>query len=532
MRKWLNITFVVLFVTLVASMAWGQCPYPEPLGCPNSTINVDNNTMSGDLTIEGDVTVSPTLGSEIVVDGGFSSSANWDGDGAGGWASISGNADHDNDGTGTITPNVAIAATVGTQYLISYQLSSCNNDNIRVSYGGIDLHPADNDGFPKCVDGTYSDYITAVSTDGLTISPSLTTTRAVIDNVSIKAVTSAVDFSMPSSTLTVNQIALPIGFGGEAGGVNDSTAADRVLDAGEAADIDFWANTIRFGVSSNTAYRDRVDNVAKTTTWLNPHRDNQSPDVLILQSSATGGANIATWGGGDTNYVPMSRHRFSTGDDNTTAAAGDIRLYISNNVAIGDGLTFGTNAEGALGIVNATAVPTGVMANATQIYNADYASGDSRTYIMSEIDVSELILGKGQVISKPLDYSGTPQAGLAGGLKYFTYAISLTDDNEADSCTLGGTGVADCFVLPVATSSGRLIVYSEEAVYGQYLIGADGTATPVPGITETNTAYTAAIANCANAVVCLFDDATTANALGIINQLGATKTVQVQFWYD
>ena len=140
------------------------------------------------------------------------------------------------------------------------------------------------------------------------------------------------------------------------------------------------------------------------------------------------------------------------------------------------------------------------------------------------------IKNDGVVMYDPQDSSGTPQLGLTDGLKYFGYAISLTDDNEADSCTLGGSGTADCFILPVPISQGHLFV-TGSGVHGEYTVDNVGAATS-RGAAETNTAYTAAIADCANGVVCLFDDATTANALGIINQLGSTQTIQVQYWYD
>jgi len=141
------------------------------------------------------------------------------------------------------------------------------------------------------------------------------------------------------------------------------------------------------------------------------------------------------------------------------------------------------------------------------------------------------------------DASATVQSGLATGLRFFGYAISLLDDNEggdgaggtAPDCTLGGTGTADCFELPTPTSFGRLVLTTNSATaeYGTYTLDAAGVATVHATIGDhANMEVLTAgqgVGTCANAKLCLFD---SGGNVGILNNLGATTTVMVQFWYD
>ena len=211
-----------------------------------------------------------------------------------------------------------------------------------------------------------------------------------------------------------------------------------------------------------------------------------------------------------------------------------IALYdTDDDLVIGLGATAGTTPAITISDAGASTITTafGGTVTALEMGSGNSLGWNSGTTKITATTSADLQLSSGTNIAYLIkDSSGTPQDGLATGLQFFGYAISLTDDAEADSCTLGGSGTADCFILPVATSSGRLVVYSATA-YGEYTVSSVGVATS-RGAAETNTAYVAAIADCDNDVICLFDDATTANALGIINQLGSTQTVQVQFWYD
>lgn len=107
--------------------------------------------------------------------------------------------------------------------------------------------------------------------------------------------------------------------------------------------------------------------------------------------------------------------------------------------------------------------------------------------------------------SSPLDVSDTPQAGLSGGLKNFNYAIALTDAAEDNTCTLGGTGVADCFVLPNPTSMGTLNITTSGGEFGSYTASALGV-TAERYADSTNMEFnTANVAACANATLCVFD---------------------------
>jgi len=50
--KKIALAFLVIF--LMSFSVWaGTCPYSEPLGCPNSTINMSGNTLTGNITATG-----------------------------------------------------------------------------------------------------------------------------------------------------------------------------------------------------------------------------------------------------------------------------------------------------------------------------------------------------------------------------------------------------------------------------------------------------------------------------------------------
>jgi hypothetical protein len=49
--------FVALILSLfMVSGALAKCPYPEPVGCPNTTLNMDGNVVAGDLSFTGTIT--------------------------------------------------------------------------------------------------------------------------------------------------------------------------------------------------------------------------------------------------------------------------------------------------------------------------------------------------------------------------------------------------------------------------------------------------------------------------------------------
>ncbi|KKN77543.1 hypothetical protein LCGC14_0359580 [marine sediment metagenome] len=135
------------------------------------------------------------------------------------------------------------------------------------------------------------------------------------------------------------------------------------------------------------------------------------------------------------------------------------------------------------------------------------SSGSDRTNFNSGTVIKHIMFDTGVTASTLLDVSDTPQAGLTGGLKYFSYAIALTDAAEDNTCTLGGTGVADCFVLPNPTSQGRLKLHTSSAEFGSYIVSTLGVTVEADGDADhANMEFNVAnVAACANLKLCVFD---------------------------
>jgi hypothetical protein len=129
--------------------------------------------------------ISETLGPELVVDGGFTDSANWT-EGAG-WAIASAKMQH-TAGTGTLVPAVALVAEIGTVYKFCYTVSAWSVAGTAIAFGGNTFQAST----LPAADGTFCMYAPpAVSTATLTFTP-VTGLRADIDDVSLKAVTSTI----------------------------------------------------------------------------------------------------------------------------------------------------------------------------------------------------------------------------------------------------------------------------------------------------------------------------------------------------
>jgi hypothetical protein len=154
--------------------------YGEELAFDGSDLEI-----TGDVNIDGyNLFLTSTLGAERVIDGTFDVVGLGDWVLSAGWSDGTGKAAKAADGTGTLTQAVAIAAVVGTTYKITYQVLDVTVDGVTLTYGGVS-------DVTKLADGTYTFYVTAITTGSLILTPSSNGSRFSIDNVSVKALTDA-----------------------------------------------------------------------------------------------------------------------------------------------------------------------------------------------------------------------------------------------------------------------------------------------------------------------------------------------------
>ena len=163
----------------------GTCPSlllePQSTNLITYPLSFGNNywTKSG-ASIEGDAS---TAGVEKVVNGDFASSVSWNLNAN--W-SISGGVITADGSTSADANQTNNLPTVNSTYLVTYTISNYTSGSFIISYGG-DLTS------PKVANGTYTEQITASSTDRLRLKGS--NPFGSIDNVSIKEVQG---FSAPS----------------------------------------------------------------------------------------------------------------------------------------------------------------------------------------------------------------------------------------------------------------------------------------------------------------------------------------------
>ena len=132
-------------------------------------------------------------GAEKVLDGDFGEAglADWTlGDG---WSDGTGKASKGADGVGTLTQAVSIPATAGIIYRVTYDVADFSVGGVTVTYGGA----SDTE---KTANGSYTVDLTATTTGSLIFTPSGTTTRLSIDNVSVKPLTGVVDKTLLSAS--------------------------------------------------------------------------------------------------------------------------------------------------------------------------------------------------------------------------------------------------------------------------------------------------------------------------------------------
>lgn len=136
-------------------------------------IEVGTNTTGEKLT------VLATLGSELAPALTGNSGVNW-AVGTGWTSPLAGTLEKAIDGTGTVTP-VTFSPVSGTNYKVTIVVASISGSTLVVTGGGITMNTI-------TTAGTYVDYMSAVSTTTLRLSPSGTALRCVISSVSIKAI--------------------------------------------------------------------------------------------------------------------------------------------------------------------------------------------------------------------------------------------------------------------------------------------------------------------------------------------------------
>ena len=99
--------------------------------------------------------------------------------------------DKNNNGTGTVTPSAATTIVAGTVYKVTITVDSISGSTATYTVGGTA-------GTPLTAATTYTDYLTAVSTGNLIITPVATGLRMTISAISVNAVT------ITTGTLTVD----------------------------------------------------------------------------------------------------------------------------------------------------------------------------------------------------------------------------------------------------------------------------------------------------------------------------------------
>src|SRR3990167_5854709 len=173
--------------------------------------------VGGDLEVDGvayfdsDIVLSATYGNERVIDGSFSVVGLTDWTLGTGWTDGTGTAAKSADGTGTLTQAVAINAVVGTLYKVTYTITNWSVGTVNMRYGNIIF-------LEKGANGTYTEYVWAITTDSLIFTPT-NTSRFNIDNVSVTTVSSGGASVLEGVTTLRNyiQIDSSIGFFKEVG---------------------------------------------------------------------------------------------------------------------------------------------------------------------------------------------------------------------------------------------------------------------------------------------------------------------------
>ena len=145
--------------------------------------NKTTNALTvGDNTAGGSVTVNATLGSELTPALSGATTVNWT-FGAGYATPLSSSIDKNANGTNTIQPTAALSVTAGSTYKVVITLSACS---VCSASQGASYTLGGQVGSFMNAATTYTDYITAITTANLIITPVASASRWTISSVSVK----------------------------------------------------------------------------------------------------------------------------------------------------------------------------------------------------------------------------------------------------------------------------------------------------------------------------------------------------------
>lgn len=334
----------------IQRLEWGENYAIGLLGA----VTPQNNSVQ----VNGDMIIADqdTVGDEKITDGTAFASGWTVGEA---WHVLGSAARKDTDGVTTLSQtsaNMVTPLVAGETYLLSYVVSSntVTDGSMVVTCGGATRRNCTTN------DGTYTWTFTATSTADLVFTPSLTTSRFYIDNVSLKKITGG-DLNVLGNSTFGDDITISAGnnlvfntetltFDGVTNNdfelsddlnINDTTPHLRLIDT-DSDDFELFANSnkaafVRWVADNNITYAWKVDasnyfhsteKKSKSFTLINPVAADDYPlwkvpcDITIraIHTQCTGGTNII---GGLDEYNSAGATIVAAVDSDITATAGN-----------------------------------------------------------------------------------------------------------------------------------------------------------------------------------------------------------------
>lgn len=159
------------------------------------------------------LSVSSTLGSELITNGTFTGNATGWSVGSG-WAYSSNAVVHSSNGTSAIQPSTALTTVLaGYEYQYSVTVSALTVGTVTLSVGGVTIAAFS-------ANGTYTGKLLATSNANLTLTPT-NTARLTVDDVSLKRISGGTSIAGSSFGTTFTSVQ---------GALNSTTAAGFVAD--------------------------------------------------------------------------------------------------------------------------------------------------------------------------------------------------------------------------------------------------------------------------------------------------------------
>lgn len=214
----------------------------DPTGCTSQFVT--DMAANGTLTCSN--SINGTLGTEkapALTDANWTVGAGWESPVAGGV--LNKNAD----GVGTATPTAATNIVAGTAYKVVITLSACTVGSATLTLGGVTGH------YTLSAATTYTDYITAITTGKLIITPAATSARFTVSAISIKPVTSGSLTVENGITMSGGQL-LVGGGSGTYPAIAPVSDPDTGIYFNPGVGVDFYLNGVfmgRMGNTTNTA---------------------------------------------------------------------------------------------------------------------------------------------------------------------------------------------------------------------------------------------------------------------------------------